>query len=172
MRHFYGKDIDSLFEKPCLPVIVVFNEKHCEDRHVCLDAKQLRLVCLTKLWVRYHAHYYFVELKPSLPPIPKSGLVWDNMPEGITKSGVVDDWEYYQTSLSRYESSVEQIEMIKTALRDQDGTIAFAVLKACSDNEYEGFEVEKTCGTRSLCAVDLLEVKPIWSFDEGGYVGS
>lgn len=154
---YYNKLIDSLFESG-RPVIVVFREKHGDHLLACLDRCELEQVCLYALWERYHLGYFIVNSKPTLPPIPKDKI--DAMPDGETKSGAVEEWKCYDRECSWHKDASRQLETVETALRDRDGTSAFAVLRARSDREYEyfGFEIgEKVDGPPE---VDLLNIEP------------
>lgn len=161
MQEFYGKRIDRLFTEPGRPVFVVFREKHEYNKSICLNRDELERVCLTKLWNNYHMDYYWADSKPTIPPIPKDEI--DAMPDGETKSGALEEWASFSHRCDSHERSTEQLEVVETALRDRDGTLAFAVLQIRGDaeHEYEGFDVGPTM-IEDPPAGDLLSVKPEW----------
>ena len=160
IREFYGKRIDRLFEEPGRPVTVVFREKHGDDQSACLNRDELERVCLTKLWSRYHIDYFDVGLKPTPPPIPKDAV--DAMIDGGIKRCAVDEWACYDREHGQHEDAIKQLEMVKAALRDRDGTLAFAVLQARDNGEYESFDVEPATKIWDAPTGDLLSVKPDW----------
>ncbi len=165
MREYHGRRIDRLFgETPGRPVVVVFREKHADDRSACLDRAELEQVCLKKLWERYHMGHYCdfgdpdPDSEPMRPPIPKADVY--AMQDGETRSGATEDWRQYDAAVSNRRESAELLETVKAALSGRDGTIAFAMLQACNCGEYEGFEIESARSADGPPAGDLLGVKP------------
>ncbi len=164
VREFNGKRIGRLFGEPGRPVVVVFREKHADDKYACLDRDELERVCLKKLWERYHTGHYCdfgdPNPEPVPPPIPKDEVF--ALPDGETKRGATEDWRSYAAAVSGRSESAELLGMVEAALRGRDGTIAFAVLQSCRCGEYEGFEVESARNAEDTPAGDLLSVKPDW----------
>ena len=162
MNKLINKRIDRLFESK-RPVIIVFREKHADVKFACLNRNELECVCLSTLWERYHMGYYcdFGDTDshtPNMPPISKSDI--NTMPSGITKNAANQEWEHYEAELSAQKETTHQLKLIETALRERDGTIAFAILKNHSGGEYEGFEVESSNKIENLPQTDLLNIKP------------
>jgi len=150
--------IDKLFEGS-RPVIVVFREKHCEPKHACLDRDEFERLCLTAVWERYHRGYYEAYPEPSSPPLPKEQVA--AMPDSDTKRAAQREWEHHASAMGWHQESLEVLGLAETALRDRDGGIAFLVLDARSDAEYEGFEIEMS-PVIDEPPPDLLETAPEW----------
>ena len=131
--------INELFEDG-RPVIVVFREKHCDPKHACLDRNEFERLCLTAVWERYHRGYYEAYPEPSPPPLSKEQVA--AMPDSDTKRAAQAEWEHHASATGWHRESLEILGLAETALRDRDGAIAFLVLDARSDAEYEGFEFE------------------------------
>jgi len=131
--------INKLFEDG-RPVIVVFREKHCDPKHACLDRDEFERLCLTAVWERYHRGYYEAHPEPATPPLSKEQVA--AMPDSDTKRAAQKEWEHHAAASGWRQGSLEILELAETALRDRDGALAFLVLDARSDGEYEGFEVE------------------------------
>ena len=156
IREFYDKQIDRLFEEPGRPVVVVFRERHGDDQSVCLNRDELDRVCLAKLWARYHGGYFDVSPIPALPPISKD--VVDAMRDGETKKGATDEWAYYVRECRSHDDAIGQLETVTAALRDRDGTLAFAALQVRDIGEFE-----PATKIWDPPAGDLLSVKPNWA---------
>lgn len=157
VRIFYDKRINKLFESG-RPVIVIFKEKHCDSRFVCLDQNEFEQIFLEILWTRYHQGYYEYDPKPTKLSITEDDI--ETMKDGGMKNGAIADLEQYKSDCIWYEKSVEQMELITTSLQERDGVIAFAVLEARSGGEYEGLEIESAINICGVPNVELLVTKP------------
>lgn len=163
MRKHIGEQINKLF-KHKRPVIIVFREKHEHAKFACLNRNELELVCLEKLWKRYHMGYYCDfddnSQPPNLPPISKIDI--KTMPDGITKDAAIQEWEHYESAISWDKKTNERLKLVKTSLHERDGVIAFSILRECRDNEYEGLDIEPAIKIENLSRIDLLTEKPDW----------
>lgn len=160
LRKLNSKRIDKLFD-PKRPVILVFKEKHTDIKFVCLHRDELEYICLATLWERYHLGYYcdFADsYTPILPPIPKNDI--DTMPNGITKKAAITEWKHYEKELIYQKETKNILRLVKVALTDRDGIIAFAILQDCSSGEYEGFKAEPSQRIENLPQIDLFDIKP------------
>lgn len=157
LRTTTDKRIDQLFESR-RPVLIIFGDKHENHYSVCLNRDELEVACLDQVWIKYHDNYYGVIPEPMKPTIAQGQI--DSMPNCEAKQGALRDWLNYKTELYGHRETTYWGEIINIALHNRDGVMAFAILEAHNDYQYEGFEVKESKGMRNLPNVDLLAVRP------------
>jgi len=153
------KRIEKMFEGGGR-VVVVFREKHADPKHACLSAEEMERLCLAAVWERYHQGYFAVETSEvQRPPLEREAV--EALPDGDTKRAAQREWKQYDSALGWRREEKAQREMAETAMRERDGALAFLLLEARSDYEYEGFEVEVTRPVEEL-PPDPLGTAPSW----------
>lgn len=157
LRNDTNGRIDKLFASG-RPVSIIFGDKHENHYSVCLNKDELEVACLHQVWIKYHDNYYGVIPEPMKPTITQGQI--DEMPNCEAKQGALRDWLNYKTELYGHKETTYWGEIINIALQNRDGVMAFAILEAHNDYQYEGFEVKKSEATRIPPNVDLLAARP------------
>lgn len=157
LRTNISKRIDELFESG-RPVLIIFGDKHENHYSICLNRDELEVACLEWVWIKYHDNYYGIIPEPMKPTITQEQI--DAMPNCEMKQGALRDWLSYKTELHGHQETTYWGEIINIALQNRDGVMAFAVLEAHNDYQYESFEVKKSEAIKIPPNVNLLKIEP------------
>lgn len=128
-------------KKVFVPGVVVLEEKHGTAYYNAPDEETLHKVALTILKGRHKAGYWYH--KPEAPKKPDytdpteiAGL------RGDLKKRAEERLTRYKGELAQYEDEKLRFEDIQKAVRENDGALAWRILRERSDYEYEKVTLE------------------------------
>ena len=150
-KDFYRYQVRRVFDSTERRIIV-FKEKHCDRHFDASSGQKLCEACLQVVLDRFsgkNASYWNVyrwleeldtrDKQNTEPDYPNTSIL--NLPKSLQEP-MCEQWKAYQQECSRLAQEREQVEMIKAAIKDLDPVMAYKVIEARNDHEYEGFELE------------------------------
>lgn len=127
-----------------IPGVVVCEEKHGNRYYHAPDETTLHKIALMILGGRLKAGYWYY--KPTAKDKPKAPD-YTNPTEidtlrGEIKAKAVSALRGFQSEMKRYEQDVEDFNDIERAVKEQDGKLAWEILRFRSGGEYEKVALE------------------------------
>ena len=130
--------------RPYVPGVVVCREKHGNRSYAAPEEATLHKVALMILGGRLKEGYWYY--KPAPKDKPKAPDYTDpteiNSLRGEIKAKAVSALRSYQAALAAHNQEIEAFDEIQRAVKDQDGKLAWKILRFRSDGEYEGVALE------------------------------
>lgn len=124
--------------------VMVLNEHH-GDRHLDVSSvAQLRAVSLSILKGRFSGHNDYYPLQTFDQPLTEPSFTWEQiqaMREGPVKRAAQEEYEGYQNSKKFRESIMQQQELIKKAIAEDNGALAYRILELRRTYADEHFEI-------------------------------
>ena len=128
------------------PQLMIFTDKHSTSHYLCADQDALGRACLMVLKERLDPSYGYIQhpgpeseiygLKEELPKEAAEAL-----PEPYRKQALNVIKENAK-SRAEWAEAVELFENAEKAVKTKDGNLAFLILEARRDHEYEGYTFE------------------------------
>lgn len=129
-------------EVPGVRVLVAV-EKHCRRYWVIENDQQLGLAALAILKGRHKDGYWY--LKPEEPKKPSmTAAQVEALPAGRVRDAANEELRIYQREQRWFERESQQYADIQKAIKTKDGALAWQILKARRDYEYEELHLEQT----------------------------
>jgi hypothetical protein len=143
MRHCLNlKQVDKVFADGGL-LLIVLHEKHGE-RNVIAENGETFFSFFVKLLNERKEYGYFPE--PEEPEEPSMTInAVCALPNGKVKDTAIKEIEDYNKSMKYYQEEKREFLVIKKAIEDGNGRLAYSILKVRSDQgaEYEEMTVEE-----------------------------
>lgn len=125
--------------------IIVLEEHH---GIVYLDAStdvQLEKACLSILQCKWEDGWFkaigWQDEPPPQPPLTQEQT--DQLPEGKVKDFALEEWASYQERLKIYNDEKKEMKLVEKAIKNQDGKLAYRLLKKNPGWYCEDFYLEK-----------------------------
>lgn len=124
------------------PGVLVAEEKHCTRYLRAGNLQELEASALKLLKERFDEGYWYYEPKkePTAPAISKEAA--EKLPEGNVKKLALQEIRQYERALAENADARDFWTQLKKALDEKDGKLAYKLLHARRDYEYENVEFE------------------------------
>lgn len=118
--------------------ILVFKEKHGELYFAIPDLKALYDVANIVLKVRFEQGYF--EAPDDLTPIDTTLDEINAIKSATIKERLLDEYNDYQKRLKNHNQEKAEYDRIAKAVKDNDGRIAWSIIRDRNDHEYEEWD--------------------------------
>lgn len=121
------------------PSLLVLHEKHGEVYFNIKNEEELYKVALAVLKFRYNSGYYYQEpKKPEHPGFDSNDI--DKLPNQL-KADANRKYFSYTRDLRLYEQEWERYQFLQEGIKNNNGQLAWKLLREFSDGEYERVEL-------------------------------
>jgi hypothetical protein len=137
MRERYLKVLARYLVNPC---VLIAKEKHGTVYMDALTAEGLYASCLALLKFRRKEEYYYTPELPKKPSLTAEQAF--TLPEGPVRNAANAEFNRYKRAMDDYHQQLEFVTGVDEAIKNEDGLLAYILLKERGDAEYEEIDLE------------------------------